>query len=108
MSVDGCPESRWKGWEEGYIEFTWREPHSVLSESIYEDVNDNNINQSLDDITLAKLTEIQSLVMGSYGRFRIKLNFCYKLRNDTSLDQGKWNRGSYGIYGSVDGCPQGN
>ncbi|XP_053406651.1 uncharacterized protein LOC123546331 [Mercenaria mercenaria] len=109
MSVDGCPESKWKGWEQGYIDLTWENPYAVLNRNVStsDDVNDNDTTVDLEDITLAQITDIQSLIKGPYNRYRIKLNFCFKLRNDPILDIGEWPNGSYGIYGDITGCPTG-
>jgi hypothetical protein len=104
--VDGCPETRLKGWEEGYIDITWHQPHAVLSRT--ESTADTSYDQrEPKDITQTELPYLQSLLIGPYTSYRMKLNFCTKTRHNESLDIGSWLDGNYVIYGDISGCPKG-
>lgn len=109
MPIDGCPESRLKGWELGYIDITWRDPYSVYetNDSTVDANNYDDVMEQLRDVTRTQLPNIQSVVIGPYSRHRIKLNFCYKITRNISLDTGSWPPGNYSIYGDDIGCPLG-
>ncbi|XP_045174043.2 uncharacterized protein LOC123535447 [Mercenaria mercenaria] len=109
MPVDGCPESRLKGWTEGYTDITWQNSYAVFSRS--ESNTDANTafvtpKQAI-DITRKELPQTQNILLGPYSAYRIKLNFCYKTRRNESVDIGSWPDGNYSIYGDINGCPSG-
>jgi hypothetical protein len=103
-AIDDCPESKLQGWEEGYIDITFSRPHAILSSSYWN----NSVLQKHRDITLTKLPNSQSFLLGPYSEYRIKLNFCFKVRRNGTLDKGHWPKGNYSIYGGNSGCPDGN
>ena len=90
-SIYGCPDPSINNWHNGYMNISFKES-IALSESYIGRIGWNEV-----DLNVIEL-------LGPYGSHSIQLNFCSKRENGSF----EWSpSGQYGVYGTVDGCPQG-
>jgi hypothetical protein len=112
---EGCPESDAHGWRRGYLSFTWKYQHVFESanecdtDTLHQNTWDGNINHQhmrcKDDLTASSWPYHKSNLLGPFSRYAMRLNFCCKEINTTSLYN--WPTGSYRIFGDASGCPGG-
>ena len=100
MPKTGCPEPTNRGWNIGYIDFvtlsaftTWR--HA-------SDVTHGEYN-----ITEIVVAEEGTNVKGPIKKYFFRLNFCFKQAQLNVINDTKWPRGEYSIFGATEGCPKG-
>ncbi|XP_060578401.1 uncharacterized protein LOC132735460, partial [Ruditapes philippinarum] len=115
----GCPESGRLGWRQGYISFTWKQPHIMTSVS-YCDFNIENIKPENAMITNETKRHIcspilppdewarQSILRGPFNAYEWRLNFCFKIKDESvKMNQSTWPNAHYSIFGDGKDCPIG-
>jgi hypothetical protein len=102
MTSHGCPESSIYGWQEGYIDITWQSPQ-------YAHVRISGNEEKVINVSKEKFFETSDRhMLVSPSPNGLKFSFCYKVRSNVSVDTGSWPSLDFSIYGTDNGCPEGN
>jgi hypothetical protein len=107
MSIYGCPESYNHGWREGYISVSWNKSLRFSFVNGYHGINSTNYTEQIKVYKFTEWPSHQTITLGPYTKVGMKLNFCFKQRNNSVLDKGVWPIGTYGIYAKEQDCPNG-
>lgn len=106
MSSDGCPGEREHGWYTGYINFTTTIPFQELEKYLPfcgKGFNDS----SFIALSGEESRNWKSGLLRILDKYTLKLNFCYKSRDDVTKSRTSWPKGNYSVYSTADGCPSG-
>jgi hypothetical protein len=105
MTRHGCPESSVHGSQEGYLDITWQRPqypHVRIS-------GDGNPIEKVINVSKEHFFETSDKhMLVSSSQYEFKFSFCYKVIRNISVDIGSWPNRDFSIYGTENGCPEGN
>ena len=108
MSCFGCPERQSKGWTEGYISITFKHYVTSYNYTILRHVKESE-NEKEYQYQHEKIPDADDkYIFHPVTADAINLRFCFKNRENSSLDIGSFPKGIYSIYADESGCKEGN
>jgi hypothetical protein len=104
MSYFGCPEQQSKGWSVGLISLNFK-----LEETRYNTTILRHIKEATEDNEYKyDWPEVDKNVFQPITSNSMTLQFCFKSRNNTTLDVGSFPEGNYSVFADESGCKEGN